>query len=32
MYNASLAERAREKQPIRVGLVGAGKFGGRLLA
>lgn len=32
MYNASLAKRASEQQSIRVGLVGAGKFGGGLLA
>ena len=32
MYSTLLAKRAAEGKPIRVGLVGAGKFGGGLLA
>ena len=32
MYSALLARRAAENKPIRVGVVGAGKFGGGVLA
>ena len=31
MFSAALARRAAEGKPIRVGIIGAGKFGGGLL-
>ena len=32
MLSALLAERERQDKPIRVGIIGAGKFGGGLVA
>ena len=32
MLSALLAERERQGKPIRVGIIGAGKFGGGLVA